>query len=467
MGLEPGYLDQPKQWDELVGVLRAAGEFGLDTEFSGVELGSESPVGRARVHVWSVAVRSKRMGALGYRPGVGFCLPAAALLHPGLRALLGDPTVEKDVHNQSVDQHALAEHGITLRGAINTLGYVRWRMPWLINQPGRFKLKALMWSLLGRQPVATFAEVMADTRVELRSKWKTRKHTVTHCSCGVEGCRKRKGHAKRAESWEEQEEVVSEHTVKFEWDLPQIVPGHPRWELLVRYAIDDAVAAIEIRELANETVDPAPWPYGGTRPPFSQAVEEAVIAMEAEGFPVDVEWCRTTADGALLDQEAELKWLHRWYVANAPTEGPHRREEVDPIWSSPTQKVRLFDELEFPRSPIWKKGRVKRGEVKMDGAAMEWIATNHKPAAKLIAHLLRLQRVRSGLKYLVKLRDSGGFIHVIAGPAGDEDDRAGAVTGRLGIKGPLEAQQLPKEGEKDLYSVRKAIVANDANAPGC
>jgi hypothetical protein len=119
----------------------------------------------------------------------------------------------------------------------------------------------------------------------------------------------------------------------------------------------------------------------------------------------------------------------------------------------------LFDELGFPRSPIWKKGRVKRGEVKMDGDAMAWIAKNHPPAKQLVGLCLQLQRIRSGLKYLVKLRDSGGWVNPICGPAGDEDDRAGAVTGRLGIKGELEAQQLPKEGEKDLYEIRKAIIA--------
>lgn len=363
------------------------------------------------------------------------------------------------MHNQSVDAHALANHGITLRGGINTLGLVRWEMPELIQMAGRFKLKALMVNLLGREPVCAYLDLVTFERAEPYSTW--RKVTRSECSCGVPGCLKRKPDTSYHEKLrvEERVETIHERTVKDRYPLQSIVPGHPRWELLVEYALDDAVAALQILFLCELVTDPAPWPYGGERPRFSQAVEEAVIAMEAVGFAIDIPWCRETAAQAEADEEKELAWCFRWYVLNAPGYGPHRRDEVDPIWSSPTKKLALFDDLGFPRSPIWKKGRVKRGDVKMDAVAMEWIGKNCEGAEQLVAHLLRLQRVRSGKKYLVKLRDSGGVVHPICGPAGDEDDRAGAVTGRLGIKGELEAQQLPSKEELDLYFVRKAIVA--------
>jgi hypothetical protein len=449
------YLGTPEHWSELARRWRLAGVGGLDTEYHGVP-DDKSPVGRSRIHVWSVALPTERDSPLGFRVARGWCLPAAALEHAPLRAVLEDSSIAKAVHNQSVDHHALRNHGVDLRGAINTLGLIRWVAPGIINQPGRFRLKALMPSLLGRPPVATFQEVVKyERQVELR--WFRPTERLV-CSCGVPGCRKRKGHARIVEF--DTEEVVKLKTERGEYDLSAIVPGHERWDLLVRYSLEDAVAAmnlLDLCEIRNE--DPAPFPYGGARPGFNQGVEEAVIAMESVGFDVDTAWCRETAERGRGDEEATLRKLFAWYVRNAPTWGPHRREDVDPIWSSPVQKIRLFDALGFPRSPIWSKGRVKRGEVKMDHAAMKWIADNHPPAKQLCDLLLLLQRIRSGLKYLEKLRDSGGTVHPICGPAGDEDERAGAVTGRLGVKGELEAQQLPKEGEKDLYGIRKAIIA--------
>jgi DNA polymerase I-like protein with 3'-5' exonuclease and polymerase domains len=461
------YLDRPEQWAALAGVIRGAGIIGLDSEYAGVAK-NESCVGRARIHVWSVAVRTGELDPRGYVRCRGWALSSAALESPELKAVLEDPGVTKYLHNQGVDIHAFANHGVRIAGAVNTLGYVRWQFPHLINEPGRFRLKGLMSTLLGREPVCTFAEVVADERTVRVIKERTR--VIKGCQCGAEGCRKRQGeHRKVART--ETYEVVREKTEKFNWELADIVPGHPRWNRLVRYAIEDSVAALQVAELCDRAQDPRPFPFGD-RPRFSQGIEDAFTSMEAVGFHRDLEFCTTQA--ALADEleEKELEWLYRWYVLNAPWHGPFIRGNscesrskaaqaagVDATWSSPQKLLRLFDTLGFPRSPIWKKGRVKKGDVKLDEVALEWIARAEKGATKLVKHLLRLKRIRSGRKYLVKLRDAGDVVHIITGPSGDDDERAGAVTGRAAIKGPLEAQQLPAREDKDLFHVRKAIVA--------
>lgn len=436
--------------------LRAAGVIGLDTEFYGVELDKKSPVGRSKIHVWSVAVRTGQRDPLGFDRARGWCLPVAALDHPGLRGILEDPLIRKCVHNQPVDHHALRNHGVQLRGAVNTLGLLRWHRPGLVNDPGRFALKPNMERLVHRSPITTFKELVTYERLEYRSTF--RKVKRSFCFCGVDGCRKRSGiHVKT--QYEDVIETQHERFVEDRYPLESITPGHPRWDLLVRYAAEDAVVALEFEEICRETPDPAPFPYG-TRPAFNQEAEEAVIDMEAVGIPIDCGYAYAMADQAALDEEKELNFLHRWMIANAPVEGPMRRaDDVDPIWSSPTKLVSLFDTLGFPRSPIWSKGKVKPPDVKMDQVALEWIAKNHPPAAQLVKHLIHLKRVRSGMKYLVKLRDCGGMVYPTCGPSGDDDNRAGAVTGRLGVKVELEAQQLPSKEDKDLYFIRKAIVA--------
>jgi hypothetical protein len=305
---------------------------------------------------------------------------------------------------------------------------------------------------------------------------------IKSCSCGDEGCRLRKAreedgvlirHEKTTLVTTEGYQV--EKWVDDEYPLETIVPGHVRWKLLVQYAIDDAIAALQFAEIAEEQNDPAPWPYShpeapSGRPEYNQRIEDEIVAMEKVGIPIDVPWCTETAERALADEEKELRWLFNWYVLNAPVEGPWKRVTkrspdgkvkggVDSIWSSPKKKLKLFDVLGFPRSPIWKKGRVKQGEVKMDETAMEWIGKNCPSAKSITDHLRQLQKVRNNKKYLIKARDSGGMVHPIAGPAGDEDERAGAVTGRIAIKGELETMQFPTREEKDIYQVRRAIVA--------
>lgn len=476
------YLDKPKHWDTIVRLAREAGVIGVDTEFYNVDPSKQSCVGRARIHVWSIAIRTARMGPMGFTLCRGWCLPAAALDYPPIVELLEDPKVKKELHNQPVDQHSFLNHGIMLRGARDTLNYVKWKRPELINTAGRFKLKALMTSLLGREPIDTFKRLVADTRVVQVPKKK--KQTLKGCSCGVSGCRQRATKADGVEhkKWTKKSiiTVMKDKTEKFNWPLQEIVPGHPRWERLVPYAIEDAIAALQIAEVAGDTKDPAPWPYsykgtGLIRPGYSQGVITAVIKMEQTGFRRDLAFCTERSAIAEEDEQKVLNWLHRWYVVNSDRYGPHGRRLIvkvsaktgkekvvsgtDSLWTAPAKRLKLFDELGFPRSPVWAKGKVKQNKAKLDHVAMAWIMKNHPPAKQVGQKLLLLGRIRSGKKYLVKLRDAGDTVYPICGPAGDEDERSGAVTGRLGIKGELEAQQLPKAGEKDLYQVRRAIIA--------
>jgi hypothetical protein len=465
------WLDRQEQWDALVRRVRKAGVCGLDTEFYNVDPAKESCVGRAKIHVWSIAVRTSRLLPFGFHHCRSWVLPASALDYPPIRELLADESLRKEIHNQPVDVHALANRGVVIRGGRNTLDFVRWTHPGLINVKGRFKLKALMLSLLYRAPVCTFKQLV--TYKKTVTVWSEKKVTKKVCACGVAGCRLRKGHPKTEQT--SVERVSKEKEVDDVYPLESIVPGHPRFELLLAYAADDAVAALQIAEVCDAAADPAPWPFGGERPKFSQDDTDVTIEMETVGIPVDIPWCRKTAEIAMWDEQKELAWLFRWFYVNAPWVGPWRRwnshtttkrgkpkllkNGIDAIWSSTVKLLKLFDALGFPRSPIWKKGKVKEGKAKLDGTAMEWIAKNYPDASQVIRHLLELKKIRSQKKYLDKLRDSGGIVHPICGPAGDDDDRSGAVTGRKAIKGEFEAQQLPTKEEKDKYNVRKAVVA--------
>lgn len=470
--LPKNYLSTPEQWDKLVRAIERRGVMGLDTEFYGLDIKKESTVHRAKIHVWSIAIRSKTFDARGYTKAVGFVLPVEALEHSGIRKILESRNILKAVHNQPVDAHALANHGVQLWGALNTLNLCRWVWPEMNKVPG-YTLKSLMQTKLGRDPICTFKELVSYVYYEPVEKWKQVKRNVY--SCGRDSCRKRNCHSKSVVL--EKVSYIREYKRKSEYPLESIIPGHPRFNLLVDYSAEDAVAAIELLELALRTEDPAPYPYpdkNGNIPPrpgFNQVVEEALIEMERNGFRVDVDYCRMQSGRAANDERTTLDELLAWYRKNIRIQDILSNEDIDAIWSSPKQLIVFLDSLKARRSPIWKKGLVKRGTWKTDSTALDWVRKIHledKPhISELLKLVLHLRKIRSGKKYVDKLPRfiaSDGFVHPVCGPAGDSDDSVGAVSGRLGMKNP-EGQQLPKPDEeessekKDLYCVRRAIIA--------
>lgn len=464
------YLDKPEQWDKLVRAIEKRGVIGLDTEFYGLDIKKESTVRRAKIHVWSIAIRSNTFDARGYQKAVGFVLPVEALGHSGIRNVLQSKRILKAVHNQPVDAHALFNHGIQLRGALNTLNLCRWVWPEMNKVPG-YTLKSLMQTKLGRDPVCTFKELVSYVYYEPVEKWKQVKRNVY--SCGRDSCRKRNCHSKSVVL--EKVSYIREYKRKSQYPLESIVPGHPRFGLLIDYSAEDAVAALELLELALRADDPAPYPYPDkdgnipARPGFNQVVEEALIEMERNGFRVDVGYCQFQAERAAQDERKTLDQLYAWVIKNGRS--GFSQKEIDAIWSSPKQLIAFLDFIKARRSPIWKKGLVKRGTWKTDSTALDWVRKIHledKPhISELLKLVLHLRKIRSGKKYVDKLprfMADDGFVHPVCGPAGDSDDSVGAVSGRLGMKNP-EGQQLPKPDEeessekKDIYCVRRAIIA--------
>lgn len=194
-----------------------------------------------------------------------------------------------------------------------------------------------------------------------------------------------------------------------------------------------------------------------------QKIEEATIEMERAGFMIDPEYCNKGFALAQLDEAQILKSL-RDSVAEAGVQWPG---PIDDIWTSSVQLPDLLENhLGLPPSPYKTKGRVDldAGKRSTDKRALDWILSrigDDKPARQIVRGVTELRRVRSSAKYLEKLPrfiGADGFIHPICGPAGDEDDAVGAVTGRYGMKKP-EAQQIPSNPKKDRYFIRRAFVA--------
>lgn len=197
-----------------------------------------------------------------------------------------------------------------------------------------------------------------------------------------------------------------------------------------------------------------------------QEIEEAVIELEWNGFAIDSDYFRSQATVAKRDLDACVARL-RGEMERVRYPALH----PDDIWTSPKQLVELLHDspngLRLPPSPFWFKGRVdvEAGERKTDRVALEWVASRcvgpHQSARGIVEGVMELRRISSSLKYLTKLPQfvgPDGFVHPVCGPAGDEDDRVGAITGRRAMKNP-EAMQIPRDKRKDKYGIRRGFVA--------
>lgn len=249
------------EWDRVVAsVLQSLerGEHcGLDTEFHGCDPSRESTVGRARVHLWSVAVfrRPEVIHARGYRCAAGAVLPVAALDHPPLRALLEDGPVW-DVHNLPVDAHTLANHGVRLTRARNTLALTRWFDPHRVPSSGGtgFGLKALKVDVLGKPPGPSYRELMTEKYEHVT----VTRRKERRCECGMVPCKKRgAGH-------ERHDEVIeTPHFSQRDREIPltAMTPEHPLFATFCAYSAEDAVDALELGNYYDRRTDRRAMPW--------------------------------------------------------------------------------------------------------------------------------------------------------------------------------------------------------------
>ncbi len=243
------YAQSPSDIAKVVSALARARDrrdaVGFDTEFYGVDIGSQSCYGLARLHLISVAVKRYPhvLSPRGYMVADAAVLPATAL--EDLKGWLEDPEAVKVIHNAPVDIHTVNNAGVSIGGSINSLSLARWAWPERARGAG-FTLDALGRDLLGVGKTEDFRELFQEDYVEMRSTWRKE----TRCECGAVPCRRRQttsGHNRI----EEMVETVHERPARRPVPLQSVGPGHPLWERTLRYSAQDAVLALGVYDLAQ------------------------------------------------------------------------------------------------------------------------------------------------------------------------------------------------------------------------
>lgn len=252
------WVDNPDAAHEIFSdLLNRTWPVGLDTEFYGCDITTESPVGRSVCHVFSVAAPTGPLLPRGHHGACSWVLPGSLLTHPTVRAWLESPAHVKPVHNQPADAHTIRNHGVRLRGGVNTLELARFVYPARATGTRRgFSLDALGTDLVGTGKTEDFDDLLGYDAEELRAVWRKKKR----CECGALSCLKRsEGHKEKTE---ELVEVVTPFKVRRHIHLPDLTPEHPLWNRYLNYAAWDAVLALAIYEvMMREAQRERPYPW--------------------------------------------------------------------------------------------------------------------------------------------------------------------------------------------------------------
>ena len=211
-------------------------EIGIDSEFDGVDFSDgDNCVNRSKLDVWSIALFDGGLHPRGYSTARGVVLSSSVL--PVFREVLSNVNIKKYAHNSTVDVHTFNNHGVDVLGVVDTLSLARWTFPERIL----YGLDVLSREFLDQSKFTSFKELCGEPIFEERPiEYKT-------CSCGVERCRKRKGHTKNVEIVMEMVDTGKISTVP----ISSITPEHTRWRMKLDYAAQDAVLSLCLGDYCN------------------------------------------------------------------------------------------------------------------------------------------------------------------------------------------------------------------------
>lgn len=251
----PIWVGTEAEADATIAEIRKYEVAGLDTEFYGVDVGSESCVGRSICHVFSVATPSGPLLPRGYNGATAYVFAGELLACADVKEWLEDAGRIKAIHNQPVDDHTLRNAGVCVQGARNTLAMARFWWPSRAKFEG-FDLDSLGRDFCGVGKTESFDGLLGYDDTEVRE------HEVTkrRCACGALSCMKKKP----PHDIKTPERVVADYKAKVRRHirLTELDQQHVLWLRYLNYAAWDAVLALWIYQLmVREGTRKRPFPW--------------------------------------------------------------------------------------------------------------------------------------------------------------------------------------------------------------
>ncbi len=249
------WVGTEREADEAIAEISAHPVAGFDTEFYGVDVGSESCVGRSVCHVFSVATPTGPLLPRGFNDATSYVFAGGLLTCASVKEWLENERIRKPIHNQPVDDHTLRNSGVRIAGAVNTLAMARFWWPHRAKFEG-FDLDSLGRDYCGAGKTESYDGLFGYDAVEVREHEVTKKR----CACGALSCMKKKP----PHDIKVPERVVAPYNVKVRRHMPltDLDATHPLWQRYMDYAAWDAVLALWIYQLMlreGSRKRPFPW----------------------------------------------------------------------------------------------------------------------------------------------------------------------------------------------------------------
>lgn len=255
---EPVWIATESDAVAAISAIREHPVCGYDSEFDGVDISSQSCVGRSRLDVFSIAVPTAVLNPIGYYVPTSWVFEGRLCTIPAVQGYLEDGAFRKVIHNRTVDEHTARNAGVRIRGGLCTLNMARWIYPERANLVrGNFDLDSLSRWRFDLGKTEDFDEFLGYDRYEPYETEVVKKACV---ACDSADCRKKKSpHDIRMERVVK---VVRQKRVRDHHDLRGIRPGHELFHRYLYYAAVDAELALILYQMMlidGQKERPYPW----------------------------------------------------------------------------------------------------------------------------------------------------------------------------------------------------------------
>lgn len=218
---------------------------GYDSEFDGVNVSSESCVGRSRLDVFSIAIPTKEIKPLGYFEPKSWVFEGGLIACAPVKRYLEDPTYRKVIHNRPVDEHTARNSGVRIRGGLCTLNMARFVYPERANLVrGNFDLDSLCRWRVDRGKTEDFNDLLGYDDWE---PYEAEAEANFCPACAAFGCKKKK--PPHDQKYKRIRQVIRNRKVRRIRPLGEIRPGHELFGRYLRYAAVDAELALILYQM--------------------------------------------------------------------------------------------------------------------------------------------------------------------------------------------------------------------------
>lgn len=254
----PVWVASEREADDAIQQIRQQPLAGYDSEFDGVDISSQSCVGRSRLDVFSIAIKTGRLNPLGYQEPESWVFEGRLITTEAVRRYLEDGSYRKVIHNRTVDEHTARNAGVRIRGGQCTLNMARFLYPERANLVrGNYDLDSICRWRVDRGKTEDFDDLFGyDAYEDFEATAQ-----ANYClACADFGCKKKK--PPHDIKHPRTRVVTRTRKVRRHLRLDEVRPGHALFERYATYAAVDAELALILYQMMlidGQKERPYPW----------------------------------------------------------------------------------------------------------------------------------------------------------------------------------------------------------------